>query len=223
MVSDNRFGGLTADELDEVERFHGHMCPGLALGVHAARLALTEVGPHTPQREVVAVSETSMCAVDAVQFLTGCTFGKGNLIHRDFGKNVFSFYRPADGRAVRLAVVPDSIPPDHEHMALFAKVRAGQASDEERQRFIRRHRTRSLDVLVRPPTDFYTVTRFMGSPPPQVRVPSTIVCDECGEGAMASHMTRHDGRDLCRPCLEQTASGPRDHAPPRKGPNLLAP
>ncbi len=50
------------------------------------------------------------------------------------------------------------------------------------------------------------------------RVPSTIVCDECGEGAMAGHVTRHDGRDLCRPCLEKTASAPTDHAPPGKAP-----
>ncbi len=39
-----------------------------------------------------------MCGVDAIQVLTGCTYGKGNLIHRDLGKMAFSFYRRTDGK-----------------------------------------------------------------------------------------------------------------------------
>ncbi len=54
----------------------------------------------------MAVVETDMCGVDAIQFLTGCTFGKGNLIHRDWGKNAFSFFRRSDGRAVRISLRP---------------------------------------------------------------------------------------------------------------------
>ncbi len=63
----------------DVTRFHGHMCPGLAMGIRAAEVALTEIGPHAEDEEVVAVVETDMCGVDAIQALTGCTFGKGNL------------------------------------------------------------------------------------------------------------------------------------------------
>ncbi len=40
--------------------FHGHMCPGLAIGVRAAELALGEIGPHSSDEEVVAVVETDM-------------------------------------------------------------------------------------------------------------------------------------------------------------------
>jgi formylmethanofuran dehydrogenase subunit E len=36
-----------------------------------------------------------MCAVDAIRFLTGCTFGKGNLVHLDHGKNARSITEPA--------------------------------------------------------------------------------------------------------------------------------
>ena len=89
--------------LERVVDFHGHMCPGLAMGVQAAQIALREIGAHAKDEEVVAVVETDMCGVDAIQFLTGCTFGKGNLVHCDWGKNVCSFYRRSDGRAVRIA------------------------------------------------------------------------------------------------------------------------
>ncbi|HEX2027481.1 MAG TPA: FmdE family protein, partial [Nitriliruptorales bacterium] len=75
---------MSIDErtLARVVDFHGHLCPGLAMGIQAARFALDEIGPHAQDEEVVAVTETDMCGVDAVQVLTGCTFGKGNLIHR---------------------------------------------------------------------------------------------------------------------------------------------
>ncbi len=73
--------------VEEIVRFHGHMCPGLAMGIRAAEIALREVGPHSSDEEVVAFTETDMCAVDAIQYLTGCTFGKGNLIHLERGKN----------------------------------------------------------------------------------------------------------------------------------------
>ena len=58
-----------------VQRFHSHMCPGLAIGIRAAEIALREVGPRAANEGVVAIVETDMCGVDAIQFLTGCTLG----------------------------------------------------------------------------------------------------------------------------------------------------
>ena len=40
--------------------FHGHMCPGLAIGLRAAEIALREIGPHAKDEEIVAVVETDM-------------------------------------------------------------------------------------------------------------------------------------------------------------------
>ena len=82
----NALPALDRATIDYAIRFHGHQCGGLAIGIQAARLALREVGAPAPDEEIVAVVETDMCAVDAIQALTGCTFGKGNLIHRDWGR-----------------------------------------------------------------------------------------------------------------------------------------
>jgi hypothetical protein len=35
--------------------------------------------------------ENDSCSVDAVRVVTGCTFGKGNLVLRDCGKHVYTF------------------------------------------------------------------------------------------------------------------------------------
>lgn len=64
-----------------VVHFHGHLCPGLALEIRAADIALEKIGPHDGDEEVVAIVGTDACGVDGIQFLTGCTLGKGNLIH----------------------------------------------------------------------------------------------------------------------------------------------
>lgn len=46
--------------VDKVAEFHGHMCPGLAIGIRVAELALREIGPHSSDEEVVAIVETDM-------------------------------------------------------------------------------------------------------------------------------------------------------------------
>ena len=82
--------GVPQELIDQALTFHRHWCPGLVLGIRAAAYALQELGA-AGDEEIVAVTETDMCAVDAVQALTGCTFGKGNLVFKDRGKVAFSF------------------------------------------------------------------------------------------------------------------------------------
>lgn len=189
-------------DIDRIVEFHGHMCPGLAMGVLAARIALEEIGPHAADEEVVAVAETDMCAVDAVQFLTGCTFGKGNLVHRDWGKNAFTFYRRSDGRAIRVAARPGAIERDPEQTELLDRIRAGEAGEEEAQRLAELRLARARRVLEMEPTDVYTVEQFVGDPPPRARIHATLLCDGCGEGVMETRIRLYDGRQLCLPCYE---------------------
>ncbi|MCL4536163.1 MAG: formylmethanofuran dehydrogenase subunit E family protein, partial [Nitrospirae bacterium] len=64
---------------DDVVKFHGHSCPGLALGYRVGVAAVKELNMEniSEDEEVVAIVENDSCAVDAIQVLTGCTFGKG--------------------------------------------------------------------------------------------------------------------------------------------------
>jgi formylmethanofuran dehydrogenase subunit E len=92
------------DDLREAIQFHGHLCPGLALGYRVAKAALRELGAERPgDEELVAVVENDSCAVDAIQFITGCTFGKGNFLFRDYGKHVYTFHNRRSGKGVRIS------------------------------------------------------------------------------------------------------------------------
>lgn len=195
--------------LDDVVGFHGHLCPGLTMGVQVARIALREIGPHATDEEVVAVVETDMCGVDAIQYLTGCTFGKGNLIHQDHGKNAYTFYRRSDGRAVRIVAKPDAWGQrTAEHEELATKVRGtGDATDEERARFQELHREHALALLERDPYELYTVTEVQGEPPPRARIHTSITCAACGEATMETRIRLLRGDQLCPPCFEAATGG----------------
>ena len=201
--------------LDRVVEFHGHLCPGLALGVQAAQIALREIGAHAKDEEVVAVVETDMCAVDAIQFLTGCTFGKGNLVHRDWGKNAYTFFRRSDGRAIRIVWQGDAWQRDPELIQLAAKVRADEASDQERARYRELHESEARMVLTMDPDALYAMSEVEGPPPRPARIHASMVCARCGEAAMETRIRRLDGRELCPPCFNAALAGDVPVAAPR--------
>ncbi len=196
------------ETMEQVIGFHGHMCPGLAMGVRAAEVALAEIGPHSSDEEVVAVVETDMCGVDAIQFLTGCTFGKGNLVHRDYGKNAYTFIRRSDGRAVRISPRPGSWGRrDPSWYELFASVRAGVASDEDRRRFSDLQQERSQAVLAAPLDELYDVREIEVEAPRPARILASVDCADCAEPTMETRIRRLDGAELCVPCFESRLAG----------------
>ena len=136
--------------------------------------------------------------------MTGCTFGKGNLVYHDYGKNVYSFIRRADGKQIRIVTRPDAWPPDPpERETLFQKIRAGAATDAERKRFQTLQDERALAVLSLPEAQLFEVQVSAGSPPQSARSFASIACERCGESTRETHIRQVDGRKLCIPCSEQ--------------------
>ena len=190
-------------DIEGTIKFHGHSCPGLAIGIRAAEIALREIGPHSADEEIVAIVETDMCGVDAIQYLTGCPFGKGNLIHLDYGKNAFTFIRRSDGKALRIVTRSDAFdPPNPEHQALFERLRGGEATEEEQARFGALHSQRVQQVLDAPEEMLFDVHEVEPRIPARARVMASLACDACGEMAMETRTRRFQGRTLCTPCFE---------------------
>ena len=189
--------------IDETIQFHGHSCPGLAIGIRACEVALQEF-EKAPDEEVVAVVETDMCAVDAVQYLTGCTFGKGNLIHLDYGKTAFSFYRRADEKGFRVVMRPE--PPeeaDHDMAALQKKKMSGMPlTDEEEAIYTRTRVSRIEHIMSAKLEDLFDVQTAEGPIPKKARILGSLTCEACGEKVMETRTRRFGGRTLCLPCFE---------------------
>ena len=184
--------------------FHGHMCPGLAIGIRAAEVALKEIGPHAHDEEVVAVVETDMCGVDAIQFLTGCTFGKGNLIHLDYGKNSFTFYRRSDGKGIRLVTRRQALDePDPEWEILRNRLGEANLTQEERDRFRQLHEARSKKILDLPLKNLFEIKEPQDKIPSHARIMDSVTCESCGEGVMETRTRRFMGKMVCIPCFKE--------------------
>ena len=78
--------------------FHGHFCPGLAIGVRAA----WEARERLDSQELQCLAESPACWLDGIQFLLGATVGNGRLKVDDRGKAAFNFYAPDSGDSLRL-------------------------------------------------------------------------------------------------------------------------
>ena len=195
---------LNDETIQRARDFHGHLCAGLTIGIRAAQIALREIGPHSADEEVVAVVETDMCAVDAIQLLMGCTFGKGNLIHLDYGKNAYTFIRRSDGKAIRIVSRPDGWPPDApERKAIFDKMQTGTANVEDERRYAELQEERALAVMGILEEELFEVKEVAAVVPQKARLNASIRCEECGEPTMETRIRRFSGRNLCIPCFEK--------------------
>ena len=193
---------MNSEDFKRCEAFHGHVCPGLSIGFQAAQTALEQLRESRAEdEEMVAVVETDACSADAVQVLTGCTFGKGNFIYKDHGKIVLTLFSRNTGKGVRVALKPDAFRPDEEHMGLIRKMIAGEMTEEEQQRFRKIHFERSCEVLETPAEALFNITAVDMEMPPKARIELSKPCAICGEPTMPSKMETSEGRSVCRGCV----------------------
>lgn len=196
----------------DVIAFHGHFCPGLATGIRLCEAVLPRLGGRAEDEELVAIIETVNCAADAIQLILGCTYGKGNLIHLDRGRNAYTFIRRSEndrqhGRAVRLTCLPQPDDMTPEQKALVARIRAREASATDRAAYTTLWEGRGYAVLERPLEALFRIEEFSDYPaPPHARMEPSVACDNCGALVMASRLSDIGGRRLCAACAPVRSS-----------------
>ncbi len=189
--------------IDRAVAFHGHSCPGLAIGIRAAELALDRLGA-PPGADLVAVVETDMCGVDAIQVLTGCTFGKGNLIHRDHGKMAFTFFDRKTAKGFRAVLRPEMRGEiDTELRELMKKTAGGEAGEEERRRGEQLRLAAQERFMAAGLEEMFAVLPVETEPPRPPRVLDSLPCVHCGEMTMESRTRRFAGQTLCIACFNR--------------------
>ena len=195
------------DKFKDVINFHGHACPGLALGYRVALCALNQLGDRASDEELVAVVENNSCAVDAVQVMTGCTFGKGNLIFRDYGKQVYTFLRrPLRNRgrktidAIRISVRWKPKEETDREKSMWKRYMKGDRSDDVMRAVHKRKTNKIRAILNAKEKELFIVTREKIKIPQEAQILPSIECAQCGEKVMESRARVKDGRIVCMPC-----------------------
>lgn len=184
--------------------FHGHTCMGLTIGYLAAKLALRILREERAvDEELVCITETDACCCDAIQVLTGCTFGKGNLIYRDIGKMAFTFGSRTSGEGIRLAMFPGIMNIPEEEKNLLEKIRNENASQQEIREYETLHEQRSTTLFSKGPEGFFSVEEARIPLPDKARIAPSKLCGICGEPVMETKLQDIDGKLHCRDCLNQ--------------------
>jgi formylmethanofuran dehydrogenase subunit E len=163
--------------------FHGHECPGLAVGARACEAAERKLGiTRVSDEEVVCVTENDACGVDAVQAILGCSFGKGNLVYRDTGKMAFSFFCRGNGRKLR-AYFKGAMPPGMDRKAY------------------------QQHILTAPLDEVFDFSEPSFDLPEKARRFTSVTCGLCGEKAPEHKMRLQDGRTVCLDCFKDYGRG----------------
>lgn len=193
---DNNFDS----DLRETIQFHGHLCPGLALGYRVAKAAMRELGAGRPaDEELVAVVENDSCAVDAIQFITGCTFGKGNLVFRDYGKHVYTFYNRRTGAGIRISEDYRGFEGDNR----FSELKKREAAGEDVSREMAEYKMAKATAILRADErDIFSIAPAEAAPPSEARIRGSVRCSICGEKFMESRGRVKRGAIVCIPCFE---------------------
>lgn len=189
--------------LAECVKFHGHLCPGLALGYKASILAMSRLNETKAEdEEIVAIVENESCFVDAVQVITGCTFGKGNLIFRDYGKMVITLLSRKRHAGVRVGLGSSAFPfkEDKNGLDLMDKVFKGTATDEEKRQFQEFQLKRAKKILDLEAEEFFSVNHVSMDLPPFARIMRSEICDMCGEPVMITKLVEKTGKKVCKSC-----------------------
>ncbi len=187
----------------EVTKFHGHVCPGSAMGYHAAKIAIKELSSdRSVDEEFLAIVENDSCSVDAIQVVTGCTFGKGNLIFKDHGKHVYTFVNRGTGNALRISLKKDIAQIDPDFAIIRKKAFSKSGTEQDKLEFEKKKDELSKKILEMPDEELFKIEHVEIEIPQEARIFPSVKCSKCGE-MVAEHRARvENGNFVCIPCFE---------------------
>ncbi|MDI6890324.1 MAG: FmdE family protein [Thermodesulfovibrionales bacterium] len=195
--------------LEDVVEFHGHICPGLVLGYRVSMVALKELGERYASggraydEELVAIVENNSCAVDAIQVMTGCTFGKGNLLFKNYGKQVYTFIKRSFGEGLRISVNWESPEETKEEKEMWERYIRGDRSDEV-LKTVHDRKSRKIDAILHArDEELFRITRGKVDLPEEAEIYPSIRCVLCGEKVMEPRARVKNGKIVCVPCFEK--------------------
>jgi len=174
---------MNVERWKKAAAFHGHECPGLAIGFRAVEAAERELGMDWSEDEqLVCVTENDACGVDAIQALLSCTMGKGNLVFKPTGKMAFSFFARKSGASVRVY--------------LKAQNSEGVSRADWQQA-----------LLTMPLDDVFAFSQPDFDVPEHARLFASVACAECGELIPEHRARMQDGKMVCLDCFKDYDRG----------------
>ena len=90
------------EELIPLKHFHGHLGPYVVIGYRMGRLARERFSGKMTAVVFTGSHPPMSCLIDGIQFTTGCTLGKNNIVVRDGHQPVVHFIDSTKTLEIRL-------------------------------------------------------------------------------------------------------------------------
>ncbi len=192
------------------QKFHGHKCPAMPLGLRVGAAAMNKLGvERAKDSQLVAILELgdnhcATCFADGIQVITGCTFGKGNIKKLGYGKWGLTLVEAATGRAVRVVPKGD-VQAATKDTKFFKEYRekgvpASEVPDEVVEPLINQvMNAKDEDILIISDVFHYDLPKH---PHPF----ASFICDECGEMVVEGYGRPMGDKKVCQPCYDKAAA-----------------
>ncbi len=170
---------------------HGHLAPGIALGLRMSEVALLRLNTKKGDKYLIGVSETARCLADAMQAATGCTLGHGNACVEDYGKLALTIGDTRTRKGVRVALREDG----SRLSPLMNKwmMRLGKLSHAEEDELGAQLLEMDEKYFLVQDVEIYRDQNFERSP--------ITRCSRCGESIPESSAVMKNGGVYCRACM----------------------
>ncbi|MFZ5651052.1 MAG: FmdE family protein [Bacillota bacterium] len=188
-----------------IVHYHGHLCPELAVGYRAGLIAQNELGlTRDNARDFFILAENMSSAIDALQYMTGCTVGNQSFYAYDSGKHVYYFGRfhggPEPGEALRVALTNPLIDLSHTN-DIEKKIMAGQAVSAEVEEYHRSIDKAVSEILNIHEENLFAKSKVSLRPPQVINSSDYTKCSCCGEVVAVRKSIPGKKGLLCQVCV----------------------
>jgi len=188
--------------------YHGHLCPELAIGYRAGLVAQQELGLSRENAyNFFVLAENMTSAIDALQFMTGCTIGNQNFFVYDLGKHVYYFGRFSstfDAQEVlRVALINPVIDLKYKG-EVEKKIVAGRASATELKEYQKAIDDAVQEILSLPEEDLFSKSKVSLRLPQVTSRHNYTKCSCCGEVVAVEKSIMGENKFLCQVCAAKT-------------------
>lgn len=189
------------------QRFHGHKCPAMPIGLRTALAAMKALGvKHAPDGQLMALIEIdedhcATCFADGVQVATGCTLGKGNIRKLHYGKWGVTLIDKKAQRAVRVAPKAEAMQKSRQSKFMELRksgVPASQVPAEIADPLVQMVSTAPDEALL----NVGPVKPYPWKEPAHTF--ESVVCSRCGEMVVERNARVKGGQIVCQPCAGET-------------------
>ena len=185
------------------QKFHGHKCPAMPMGLRVALAAMEKLGvTHAPDGQLEAILELdeehcATCFADGVQVATGCTYGKGNIKRLGYGKWGLTLIDKKTKRAIRVVAKTEAMMKSKQSKFMEQRksgIPASQVPAEVADPLVEMVSNTPDEMLLNIGEVFTKEWKEAA------HTFESVVCDQCGEMVVERNARLKEGKVLCIPC-----------------------